>query len=71
VISLRGGPTAAEPADDRDGHDDLRGNVGARGRPAVDITARIASALPDVKILAVEPHAPSLPGRLDACGMWG
>ena len=30
--------------------------------------ARIAAALPDVKILAVEPHAPSLPGRLDTCG---
>jgi UDP-N-acetyl-D-mannosaminuronic acid dehydrogenase len=39
-----------------------------RESPAVDITARIAAALPDVKILAVEPHAPSLPGRLDTCG---
>jgi UDP-N-acetyl-D-mannosaminuronic acid dehydrogenase len=39
-----------------------------RESPAVDITARVAAALPDVKILAVEPHAPSLPGRLDACG---
>ena len=29
VILWRGGPTAAEPTDDRDGHDDLRGDVGA------------------------------------------
>ena len=39
-----------------------------RESPAVDITARIAAALPDVKILAVEPYAPSLPGRLDGLG---
>ena len=39
-----------------------------RESPAVDITARIAAALPDVKVLAVEPHAPSLPGQLDSCG---
>ncbi len=39
-----------------------------RESPAVDITARIAAALPDVKILAVEPHAPSLPSQLDSCG---
>ncbi len=38
-----------------------------RESPAVDITARIAAALPDVKILVVEPHAPSLPGQLDSC----
>ena len=38
-----------------------------RESPAVDITARIAAALPDVKIQVVEPHAPSLPGQLDAC----
>jgi len=36
-----------------------------RESPAVDITARVAAALPDVKILAVEPHAPSLPGQFD------
>jgi UDP-N-acetyl-D-mannosaminuronic acid dehydrogenase len=36
-----------------------------RESPAVDITARIAAALPDVKILAVEPHVPSLPGQFD------
>jgi UDP-N-acetyl-D-mannosaminuronic acid dehydrogenase len=36
-----------------------------RESPAVDITARIAAALPDVKILVAEPHAPSLPGQLD------
>jgi UDP-N-acetyl-D-mannosaminuronic acid dehydrogenase len=35
-----------------------------RESPAVDITARIAAALPDVKILTVEPHVPSLPGQL-------
>jgi UDP-N-acetyl-D-mannosaminuronic acid dehydrogenase len=36
-----------------------------RESPAVDITARIAAALPDVKVLAVEPLVPSLPGQLD------
>jgi UDP-N-acetyl-D-mannosaminuronic acid dehydrogenase len=36
-----------------------------RESPAVDITARVAAALPDVKILVVEPHAPSLPARFD------
>jgi UDP-N-acetyl-D-mannosaminuronic acid dehydrogenase len=36
-----------------------------RESPAVDITARIAAALPDVKILTVEPHVASLPGFLD------
>jgi UDP-N-acetyl-D-mannosaminuronic acid dehydrogenase len=36
-----------------------------RESPAVEITARIAAALPDVKVLAVEPHVPSLPGQLD------
>jgi UDP-N-acetyl-D-mannosaminuronic acid dehydrogenase len=35
-----------------------------RESPAVDITARIAAALPDVKILTVEPHVASLPGQL-------
>jgi UDP-N-acetyl-D-mannosaminuronic acid dehydrogenase len=39
-----------------------------RESPAVDITARVAAALPDVKILAVEPHAAALPGPLEACG---
>jgi UDP-N-acetyl-D-mannosaminuronic acid dehydrogenase len=36
-----------------------------RESPAVDITARVAAALPDVKILTVEPHTPSLPAELD------
>jgi UDP-N-acetyl-D-mannosaminuronic acid dehydrogenase len=36
-----------------------------RESPAVDIVRRIASSLPNVKILAVEPHATSLPGGLD------
>jgi UDP-N-acetyl-D-mannosaminuronic acid dehydrogenase len=39
-----------------------------RESPAVDITARVAAALPDVKILVAEPHAPSLPGRLAEFG---
>jgi len=39
-----------------------------RESPAVDITARVAAALPDVKILVAEPHAPSLPGELDELG---
>jgi UDP-N-acetyl-D-mannosaminuronic acid dehydrogenase len=36
-----------------------------RESPAVDIAARIAAVLPDVKVLAVEPHVPSLPAQLD------
>jgi UDP-N-acetyl-D-mannosaminuronic acid dehydrogenase len=36
-----------------------------RESPAVDITARIAAALPDVKVLAAEPHVASLPSQLD------
>jgi UDP-N-acetyl-D-mannosaminuronic acid dehydrogenase len=44
----------------------FKANVGdLRESPAVDITARIAAALPDVKVLAVEPHVTSLPGQLD------
>ncbi len=39
-----------------------------RQSPAVEIAARVASALPDIKILAVKPHAPSLPGELGCCG---
>jgi UDP-N-acetyl-D-mannosaminuronic acid dehydrogenase len=39
-----------------------------RESPAVEITARVAAALPDVKILVAEPHAPSLPGQLDELG---
>ena len=35
-----------------------------RESPALDITARIAAALPDVKILTVEPHVAALPARL-------
>jgi len=47
----------------------FKADVGdVRESPAVDITARIAAALPDVKILAVEPHLASLPGRLDDLG---
>ena len=39
-----------------------------RESPAVDITARVASALPDVKVLVAEPYAASLPGELDEFG---
>jgi UDP-N-acetyl-D-mannosaminuronic acid dehydrogenase len=39
-----------------------------RESPAVDITRRVAAALPDVKVLAVEPHVPSLPAQLDDLG---
>jgi len=47
----------------------FKADVGdVRESPAVDITARIAAALPDVKILAVEPHLASLPSRLDDLG---
>jgi UDP-N-acetyl-D-mannosaminuronic acid dehydrogenase len=35
-----------------------------RQSPAVDVAARVAAALPDVKILAVEPHATALPDPL-------
>jgi len=46
----------------------FKGDVGdLRESPAVDITARIAAALPDVKILVVEPHASALPALLDSC----
>jgi len=38
-----------------------------RESPAVDIAARVAASLPDVKIHVVEPHAPSLPGQLESC----
>jgi UDP-N-acetyl-D-mannosaminuronic acid dehydrogenase len=47
----------------------FKADVGdVRESPAVDITARIAAALPDVKILAVEPHLAALPGPLDDLG---
>jgi UDP-N-acetyl-D-mannosaminuronic acid dehydrogenase len=47
----------------------FKADVGdVRESPAVDITARIAAALPDVKILAVEPHLAALPGRLGDLG---
>ena len=39
-----------------------------RESPAVEIVQRVAAALPDVKIMAVEPHAPQLPGSLDELG---
>jgi UDP-N-acetyl-D-mannosaminuronic acid dehydrogenase len=39
-----------------------------RESPAVDITARVAAALPEVKILVAEPHAPALPAQLDGLG---
>ena len=32
-----------------------------RGSPAVEIVAQVAAALPEVKVQAVEPHAPALP----------
>lgn len=35
-----------------------------RESPSVDIAKRVASALPDAKILAVEPHTDSLPAEL-------
>jgi UDP-N-acetyl-D-mannosaminuronic acid dehydrogenase len=38
-----------------------------RQSPAVEITERIATALPEVKVLAVEPHAATLPDRLADC----
>jgi UDP-N-acetyl-D-mannosaminuronic acid dehydrogenase len=39
-----------------------------RESPAVEIVQRVAAALPDVKILAVEPHVQQLPGSLDELG---
>jgi UDP-N-acetyl-D-mannosaminuronic acid dehydrogenase len=39
-----------------------------RESPAVEIVQRVAAALPDVKILAVEPHVQQLPGSLDDLG---
>ncbi|HUZ22847.1 MAG TPA: UDP-N-acetyl-D-mannosamine dehydrogenase [Streptosporangiaceae bacterium] len=39
-----------------------------RGSPAVEIVARVAAALPEVKVLAVEPHATALPDQLDSLG---
>jgi UDP-N-acetyl-D-mannosaminuronic acid dehydrogenase len=37
-----------------------------RESPAVEIVQQVAAALPDVKIMVVEPHAQQLPGSLDA-----
>jgi UDP-N-acetyl-D-mannosaminuronic acid dehydrogenase len=39
-----------------------------RGSPAVEIVADVAAALPEVKILAVEPHTAALPGELERLG---
>jgi UDP-N-acetyl-D-mannosaminuronic acid dehydrogenase len=39
-----------------------------RGSPAVEIVARVAAALPEVKVLVVEPHAGGLPDELDELG---
>jgi UDP-N-acetyl-D-mannosaminuronic acid dehydrogenase len=39
-----------------------------RESPAVDITAQVAAALPDVKIHVAEPHTACLPGRLEEFG---
>jgi len=39
-----------------------------RGSPAVEIVRRVAAALPEVKVLAVEPHAAALPDQLDSLG---
>jgi UDP-N-acetyl-D-mannosaminuronic acid dehydrogenase len=36
-----------------------------RGSPAVEIVRQVAAALPDVKVLTVEPHAATLPDQLD------
>ena len=39
-----------------------------RGSPAVEIVRLVAAALPEVKVLAVDPHAGALPDQLDALG---
>jgi UDP-N-acetyl-D-mannosaminuronic acid dehydrogenase len=39
-----------------------------RGSPAIEIVRLVAAALPDVKVLAVEPHAVALPESLAALG---
>jgi UDP-N-acetyl-D-mannosaminuronic acid dehydrogenase len=39
-----------------------------RESPAAEIVERVAAALPDVKIMAVEPHVQQLPSRLDELG---
>jgi UDP-N-acetyl-D-mannosaminuronic acid dehydrogenase len=39
-----------------------------RGSPAVEIVARVAAALPEVKVAAAEPHAAGLPARLAELG---
>jgi UDP-N-acetyl-D-mannosaminuronic acid dehydrogenase len=39
-----------------------------RGSPAVEIVRQVAAALPDVKVLAVDPHVAELPGQLDSLG---
>jgi UDP-N-acetyl-D-mannosaminuronic acid dehydrogenase len=39
-----------------------------RESPAVEIVRRVAAALPDVKILVVEPHARQLPSALEELG---
>jgi UDP-N-acetyl-D-mannosaminuronic acid dehydrogenase len=39
-----------------------------RGSPAVEIVRRVAAALPEVKVLAVEPHAAALPDQLGSLG---
>lgn len=47
----------------------FKANVGdMRESPSVEIVQRVAAALPDMKILAVEPHADRLPGSLDELG---
>jgi UDP-N-acetyl-D-mannosaminuronic acid dehydrogenase len=39
-----------------------------RESPAVEIVRLVAEALPEVKVMAVEPHTAVLPGRLDSLG---
>jgi UDP-N-acetyl-D-mannosaminuronic acid dehydrogenase len=39
-----------------------------RGSPAVQIVAEVAAALPEVKVLAVEPHTAALPEELERLG---
>jgi UDP-N-acetyl-D-mannosaminuronic acid dehydrogenase len=39
-----------------------------RESPAVDIVAQVAAALPDTKIMVVEPHVATLPAQLDELG---
>jgi UDP-N-acetyl-D-mannosaminuronic acid dehydrogenase len=39
-----------------------------RGSPAVEIVRQVAAALPEVKVLAADPHVAALPDQLDSLG---